>query len=176
MIGALAESPPLALPALMAHEFRFDDDVPQVPLPTIPVTTLKLVDGSVPLAVIVHRGRSGDVASALPARAAQALHHVHQVVRGETRAGHRHSLTLRQIGGGCHDQLGDVVAGALGVTLFDAFDLGLAPTEFFATTVNVYVVPFRRPATLHFVALVVHVRLRRVRRHDVTLDGGATVR
>jgi hypothetical protein len=52
-IGALAESPPPALPALIAHDFKFNNEVPQVPLPIAPVTTLKLVDGSVPPAVIV---------------------------------------------------------------------------------------------------------------------------
>jgi hypothetical protein len=54
---------------------------------------------------------------------------------------------------------GVVVVGALGVTLFEVFDLGPAPTLFLATTVNVYAVPFRSLATVHFVALVVHVLL-----------------
>jgi hypothetical protein len=61
---------------------------------------------------------------------------------------------------GLTTNLGDVVVvGALGVTLFEVFDLGPVPTLFLATTVNVYAVPFRRPATVHFVALVVHVLL-----------------
>jgi hypothetical protein len=61
---------------------------------------------------------------------------------------------------GLTTNLGDVaVVGALGMTLFEVLDLGLVPTVFLATTVNVYAVPFRRPTTVHFVALVVHVLL-----------------
>jgi hypothetical protein len=52
-IGAVAVSPPLALPALITHFFRVDAFVPQVPLPILPVRTLNFVDGSTPLAVMV---------------------------------------------------------------------------------------------------------------------------
>jgi len=53
VIGAAAVSPPLALPALMAQFFRFDDVVPQAPLPIVPATTLNAVLGNTPAAVIV---------------------------------------------------------------------------------------------------------------------------
>ena len=52
-IAALAVSPPLALPALITQFLPFDTVVPQVPLPTLPVTTLNLVGGNTPLAVTV---------------------------------------------------------------------------------------------------------------------------
>jgi hypothetical protein len=53
VIGAAAVSPPLAFPALMAQLFRFDVVVPQVPLPIVPATTLNVVLGNTPAAVIV---------------------------------------------------------------------------------------------------------------------------
>jgi len=52
-IGAVAVSPPLALPALMTQLLRFEAVVPQVPLPILPVTTLKVELGNRPAAVIV---------------------------------------------------------------------------------------------------------------------------
>ena len=47
------------------------------------------------------------------------------------------------------------VAGADGVTAFDAPDAGPVPTAFAAVTVNVYDVPLVRPATVAEVAPVV---------------------
>ena len=40
------------------------------------------------------------------------------------------------------------VAGAVGVTLFDAADAGLVPTAFVAVTLNVYAVPLVNPVTV----------------------------
>jgi len=45
-----------------------------------------------------------------------------------------------------------------GVAAFDATEAALVPARFVAVTVNVYEVPFVRPATVHVVApVVVHV-------------------
>jgi hypothetical protein len=44
-----------------------------------------------------------------------------------------------------------------GVTPFEGALAVLGPTPFVATTVNVYVVPFVRPVTMHWVTLAVHV-------------------
>jgi hypothetical protein len=143
----------------MAHDFRFDNDVPQVPLPIVPVTTLKLVDGSVPLAVIVT-----GVALAMS-------HPLCPLALPWHSTRYTSSFGVKPVPdtftaspfvkfvAGLTTNLGDVVVGALGLTVFEGFDLGPTPTVFLATTVNVYAVPFRSPATLHFVALVVHVLL-----------------
>jgi len=55
VMSATAESPPVALPALTAHFARFEALVPHVPLPvpTLPVVTLNLKVGNVPVALIV---------------------------------------------------------------------------------------------------------------------------
>jgi hypothetical protein len=47
-----------------------------------------------------------------------------------------------------------VTAGAAGVTAFDGVEAGPAPAALLATTVNVYVVPFVRPATTAEVPVV----------------------
>jgi hypothetical protein len=53
VMGALVESPPLALPALTSQALRFDGEVPHDPVPTVPVTTLNVVVGSAPLELMV---------------------------------------------------------------------------------------------------------------------------
>jgi hypothetical protein len=56
VIGADAVSPPVMLPALSSHLARFDFVVPHLDGPTVPVTTLNLVDGIFPPAVMVAEG------------------------------------------------------------------------------------------------------------------------
>ena len=121
----------------MSQALRFDDDVPQVPLPTVPVTTMKLVDASVPLALIV-----AGVAVAMsqpPCPLAFPMH--------STR--YTWSLGSKPVPDtftvspffkpvlGLTTSLGELTVGALGVTLFEAFERGLVPAEFLATTVKV---------------------------------------
>ena len=53
LMRAWLESPPVTLPALIAHAPAFALVVPQVPFPMVPVTTLKVVEGIAPLALTV---------------------------------------------------------------------------------------------------------------------------
>src|ERR1019366_6058202 len=59
IIGPEAVSPPEMLPALSSHLFKFDVLVPQVLEPTLPVVTLNLVLGNLPLALMVAVGGAG---------------------------------------------------------------------------------------------------------------------
>ena len=144
VIAAVAESPPLALPALTSQVFGSDDDVPHVPLPTVPVTTLKLVDGSDPVAVIV-TGVAVAMSQLLSPLAlvrhsttytwSLALNPEPDTVTDSPLVRLVLGLTLS-----CGDDVPED-----GVTLLDALERGLAPTEFLATTVNVYAVPLVSP-------------------------------
>ncbi len=53
MIGAAAASPPAAFATVMAQPLKLEAVVPHDPVPMVPVTTLKEVDGSVPSALTV---------------------------------------------------------------------------------------------------------------------------
>ena len=134
--------------------------MPQVPLPILPVTTLKLVDGSAPLAVIV---TGVAVAMSHPLCPLALFMHSTKYTSSFGVKPVPDTFTaspfVKFVAGLTTNLGGVVVVGALGVTLFEVFDLGPAPTLFLATTVNVYAVPFRSLATVHFVALVVHVLL-----------------
>lgn len=50
---ACAVSPPVALPALIAHAAAFAFVVPHLPLPMVPVDTVKVVVGKMPFEVMV---------------------------------------------------------------------------------------------------------------------------
>lgn len=52
--------------------------------------------------------------------------------------------------------VGALGTGNLGVTALDAAEEALLPIAFVATTLNVYVEPFKSDATAHDVAVVVH--------------------
>jgi hypothetical protein len=54
VMGPLATGVPVSVPTTIAH-FASADEVPHVPLPTVPVTTVKDVDGKVPSAFTVIR-------------------------------------------------------------------------------------------------------------------------
>ncbi len=158
-IGAAAVSPPLALPALMAQFFRFDGVVPQAPLPIVPVTTLNAVLGSTPAAVIV---TGVAVAVSHPPCPLAVTRHstrntwsfgVKLVPDTFTVAPFVRPADGRMI------RAGGTTIEAIGVTLCEGEELELVPTLFFATTVNVYVVPFVNPDTVHVVPEVVQVLL-----------------
>jgi hypothetical protein len=139
------------------HAVRFEAVVPHFPVPIVPVTTLKLVDGSTPAALIV---TGVAVAMSHPLSPLALFRHS---TKSTTSFGVKpvpDTFTVSpfvRFTEGLTTNLGDVVVGALGMTLFEAFDPGLVPTLFLATTVNVYAVLFLRPTTVHFVALVAHV-------------------
>jgi hypothetical protein len=158
-IGAAAVSPPLALPALMAQLFRFDVVVPQVPLPIVPVTTLNVVLGSTPAAVIV-TGVAVAVAQP-PCPLAVARHSTRKTWSFGVKFVPDTFTVAPLVSSteGWTVSEGGLTIDAIGITLFELGELGLAPTLFRATTVNVYDVPFASPEIVHVVAAVVQVLL-----------------
>ena len=97
-MGKTAESPPAALPALTAHFFRLVALVPHVPLPILPVVTLKVVNGSLPVLEIVAGIVFKNVAVRLAAGLGETLDDVDVVAGLKARARDLDLLAVVQAG------------------------------------------------------------------------------